>query len=55
VPFSGSICSHPIKERHLFHRDDGTGLRIFPHRDTPQASRVFNAACDKLNVRKDFT
>jgi hypothetical protein len=54
APYSGGTCSHPVTQRHLFHREDGTGLRIFPYRETPQASRVFKAACDKLNVRKDF-
>lgn len=53
VPFVGGACCHPLKEKHLFHRD-GNGLRIFPYRDAPQASRVFDTACDKLNVRKEF-
>jgi hypothetical protein len=46
-------CCHPVKERHLFPLD-ATGKRIFRHRDNPQASRVFDAACDKLNVRREF-
>jgi hypothetical protein len=50
---AGSTCCHPISKLHLFH-GDGTGLWIFPHRHNPQASRVFAAACDKLNVRKEF-
>jgi hypothetical protein len=53
APFPGSVCSHPVKERHLFHRDEH-GLRIFHYRDNPQASKVFYAACVKLNVRKEF-
>jgi hypothetical protein len=52
-PYSGAHCAHPVKERHLYSRD-GTGRRQFPHRDNPQALRVFDAACEKLNVRKDF-
>jgi hypothetical protein len=54
VPHAGSTCSHPIKERHLFHRDE-FGRRIFPHRDNPHASRVFGEACRKLNVRGEFS
>jgi hypothetical protein len=53
APYAGAHCAHPIKERHLYSRD-GTGRRQFPHRDNPQASRVFDAACEKLNVRKEF-
>jgi hypothetical protein len=53
APYSGAACGHPVTQRHLLHRDE-QGRRIFPYRDTPQASRVFAAACDKLNVRKDF-
>jgi hypothetical protein len=53
APYAGGTCGHPVTQRHLFHRDE-QGRRIFPYRDTPQASRVFDAACDKLNVRKEF-
>jgi hypothetical protein len=53
APFSGSTCWHPVKERHLFHRDN-QGKRIFPYRDTPQASKIFDAACEKLGIRKEF-
>ena len=53
APYSGGPCGHPVTQRHLFHRDE-SGRWIFPYRDTPQASRVFDAACDKLNVRKEF-
>jgi hypothetical protein len=53
APASGGVCSHPIRQHHLFHIND-RGLRKFPYRDNPQASRVFDAACEKLNVRKEF-
>jgi hypothetical protein len=53
APHAGSTCSHPVRERHLFHRDEA-GRRIFPHRHNPRASRVFDAACDKLKVRGEF-
>ena len=53
APFAGSTCSHPVKERHLFNIDD-RGLRKFPYRNNPQASRVFDAACEKLKVRREF-
>jgi hypothetical protein len=53
VPYSGGACGHPVTQRHLFHRDE-IGRRIFPYRDVPRASKIFDAACEKLNVRKDF-
>ena len=46
-------CSHPVKERLSFVLDE-RGRRIFRYRDNPQASKVFDAACEKLNVRKEF-
>jgi hypothetical protein len=52
APHAGAHCAHPVKERHLYSRDD-SGRRIFPHRDTP-AARVFDAACERLKVRKEF-
>jgi len=48
-----SECSHPVKQLHLFHRDE-SGRRIFLHRANPQASRVFDAACDRLNMKGKF-
>jgi hypothetical protein len=53
APYAGGACGHPIRERHLFNIDD-RGLRQFRYRSTPQASKIFDAACEKLNVRKDF-
>jgi hypothetical protein len=53
APHAGAHCAHPVKERHLYSRDLG-GRRIFPHRDNPQASRVFDAALDRLKIRKEF-
>lgn len=52
-PHAGSDCVHPIKERHYFQRGED-GRWIFRYRNDPQACRVFDAACDKLKVRKDF-
>jgi hypothetical protein len=52
-PQSGGPCQHPVRERHSFGRD-ATGQRIFPYRDNRQASRVFDAACEKLGVRSEF-
>jgi hypothetical protein len=53
APYAGSTCGHPVKERHLFHIND-RGLRQFRYRDDPQASRIFDAACKRLGVRKEF-
>jgi len=51
--YAGPVCGHPIIEKHLFSRNDA-GLRVFPYRDIPQVSKIFDAACEKLNVRKEF-
>jgi hypothetical protein len=51
-PYASSCC-HPILEKHLFSRD-GRGMRLFTFRHNPQASAVFDAACDFLKVRKEF-
>jgi len=53
APYSGGTCSHPVRERHLFNLDE-RGRRLFPYRSTPQASILFDAACEKLKVRGDF-
>lgn len=53
APYSGGACGHPVRERHLFHRDE-TGLRQFRYRDNEQAARIFDAACRRLGVSKDF-
>jgi hypothetical protein len=53
APHAGGECGHPIIQRHLFHVDD-TGRRKFRHRDNPQASKIFDAACQKLNVQREF-
>jgi hypothetical protein len=53
APFSGSTCSHPVKERHQFQLNE-IGKRIFPYRHSPQASRIFDAACEQLKVRGEF-
>jgi hypothetical protein len=54
VSYAGSTCSHPIRERHLFHLDD-RGRRLFPYRNNAQASRIFDAACRRLKVGKEFS
>jgi hypothetical protein len=53
--YSGSTCMHPTRmgSLHQFNIDN-SGLRIFPFRDNPRAAKVFDAACEKLNVRKKF-
>ena len=51
--YSGGTCNHPVRERHLF-QIDNQGMRKFAYRDNPQASRIFDAACEKLKVRKEF-
>lgn len=53
APYAGGACVHPIREKHLFHLDD-RGRRLFRYSDTPQASRIFDAACRRLGVRKEF-
>jgi hypothetical protein len=53
APYAGGACVHPIRERHLFHLDD-RGRRLFRYSDTPQASRIFVAACRRLRVEKEF-
>jgi|GraSoiStandDraft_57_1057295.scaffolds.fasta_scaffold300871_3 hypothetical protein len=45
----GSVCGHPITQRHLFHVDDN-GRPLFPYRDTPQALRLYEAAGRALKV-----
>ena len=46
---------HPTRmgSFHQFNINE-SGKRIFPYRNTPQAAKVFDAACDKLNVREKF-
>jgi hypothetical protein len=53
APYAGGTCGHPIRERHLFHIND-RGLRQFRYSDNPQAARIFDAACERLGVRKEF-
>jgi hypothetical protein len=53
APHSGGTCSHPIRERHLFYVND-RGMREFAYRNSPQAAMVFDAACERLKVRKEF-
>lgn len=53
APYAGPTCGHPVKEKHLFHRD-ARGRRIFPYSHSPQAASVFAAACDRLKVREEF-
>jgi hypothetical protein len=52
--YAGSTCAHPVKQKHLFCRDE-KGQWNFPFRSSPQASRVFDAACEKLGVGKEFS
>jgi hypothetical protein len=51
--YSGGTCAHPVRERHLFYLN-GQGRRVFQYRDNPQASRIFDAACRRLGVSKEF-
>jgi hypothetical protein len=55
APYSGATCMHPTRmgSLHQFNIDN-SGLRIFPFRDNPRAAKVFDVACEKLNVRKKF-
>jgi hypothetical protein len=53
APYAGGTCGHPIREKHLFHLND-QGRRIFRYRDNPQASRIFDAACKRLGVAKEY-
>jgi hypothetical protein len=55
APHAGSTCWHPTRmgSFHQFNLDN-LGKRIFPLRDNPQVSRVFDAALDKLKVRGKF-
>jgi hypothetical protein len=53
APYAGGACGHPIRERHLFYIND-RGLRQFRYSDNPQASRIFDTACKRLGVRKEF-
>jgi hypothetical protein len=56
APYPGSTCFHPTRFG-TFHQFsvDGSGLRIFPFRNNPDASKVFDLACDKLKVRGKFS
>ena len=55
APYAGANCWHPTRFGSFdqFSVDDG-GRKIFPHRDNPQAAKVFNAALDLLKVRGKF-
>jgi hypothetical protein len=53
APYAGGACGHPIRERHLFYIND-RGLRQFRYRDDPQSSQIFDAACKRLGVGKEF-
>jgi hypothetical protein len=53
APYAGGACVHPIREKHLFHLDD-RGRRIFRYRDNMQASLIFDAACRRLRVEKEY-
>jgi len=53
APYAGGTCGHPIREKHLFHLND-QGRRLFRYRDNPQASRIFDAACKRLGVSREF-
>lgn len=53
-PYSAT-CLHPVQgiRLKLFNRDIA-GKRIFPHSEAPKAQQIFDAACEKLGVRKEF-
>jgi hypothetical protein len=55
APYAGATCMHPTRmgSFHQFGINE-FGKRIFPYRNTPQAAKAFDAACDKLNVRGNF-
>jgi hypothetical protein len=51
----GSTCWHPIRFGALHQFSvDSSGRKVSPFANSP-ASRVFDAACDKLNVRGKFS
>jgi hypothetical protein len=54
MPHAGARCWHPVKERDQFYRDD-SGQRIFPYRGAPAVAKLFDAVCEKLNVRREFS
>jgi hypothetical protein len=55
APHAGANCWHPCRfgSHHQFSIDDA-GRRVFPHRDHPQAAKVFSAAVDKLGMKGKF-
>ena len=53
APYAGGACGHPIREKHLFHLND-QGRRLFRYRDNPQASIIFDTACKRLGVSKEY-
>ncbi|MET4034439.1 hypothetical protein ABIB94_008347 [Bradyrhizobium sp. JR7.2] len=50
---AGANCWHPVTQKDLFHNDDG-GRKMFPFRFHERASRVFDAACEKLKLKGKF-
>lgn len=50
---AGASCWHPVTQSDLFHNDDA-GRKMFPLRFHERASRVFNAACEKLKLEGKF-
>jgi len=51
---AGSECFHPHQRRDQFHLDK-EGRRVFPFRYHERAAAIFDAACEKLNVQKEFS
>jgi hypothetical protein len=46
---SGSVCVHPVTQRHLWSRDE-TGLFHYPYEDNARSYEIHRAACRKLKV-----
>lgn len=52
-PYAGAQCGHPIRERDLIFSRDANGVRQFLYRRSPRALAVFNAALERLRVRRE--
>lgn len=50
---ASASCWHPVIQKDLFHLDEG-GRKIFPFRYHERASAVFDAVCEKLNMKGKF-
>ncbi|MCK1707625.1 MULTISPECIES: hypothetical protein [unclassified Bradyrhizobium] len=50
---ASASCWHPVTQGDIFHNDDA-GRKMFPFRFHERASRVFDAACEKLKLKGRF-